>query len=110
MAHESIDPLELLNLVYVVLFTIGLVIGASLTSLRLFRYAATRSRPPTLLVRDVVARVTLALPFGGVLVMRALGVDVDHEWWGIAWIVASGALACVGAWIYVYYEFFIIER
>ena len=110
MERTTVDPLDLLNLLYFVVFTIGLALGAFLTILRLIRYWIRDEDAPRLLLRDVIARVTLALPFGGILLIRALGLNPIDHWWGVLWFVASGALAVVGVWIYVYYEVFVIER
>lgn len=101
---------EALNGVYFVAFVIGLGLGAAVTVGRLIRYWRNHEDPPALLWRDVVTRLTLALPFAGILLIRFFGLRPLDEWWGPWWLIISGALAVIGVWHYLYYEVFVIER
>jgi hypothetical protein len=106
----SPELVEIANSVILIAFVTGMAVGALFTTIRYFRYRLYGLEAPELLVRDVVARVTLTLPFLAILIFRVLGVNPIDEWWGPAWYIGSGVLAVLGVWMYVYYELFIIER
>lgn len=108
------DPLLLIvQTAIFVAFSVFIALGAVTTTARLIRYWRKNSRPPLLLYRDVVARLSLAIPFGAILgariVRNLLHFDdgFTRTWW---WALATGIPAVIGAAIYLYFELFVIER
>lgn len=101
-----------LNQVFLLAFTAALAFGAFTTTRRVLRYRRRRESLPRLLVRDVIVRISLAVPFLLILTVRAIGrirgveIDMSEELW---WSLVTGGLAVVGALVYDYYEV-VIER
>lgn len=113
MEHTAgIDWLEVAQSVQLILFVLFVGLGAFATIARYVRYRIEDETPPELLVRDIFARSSLFLPFAAILlvrVLRSFGVDVDwliNSWW---WIFGTSVPAVIGAAIYVWYEFKVIE-
>lgn len=106
------DPniLSLINLVYLVSFVslVGLAIGRIVT--RYFRYKRENLEIPLLLKRDFFFLTGLALPFLGIFVFRVTGVIPQNEPWAATWVILSGALALAGTSLWVYIEYFKIEK
>lgn len=110
--ETPVEWLQIYNLIALVLFSVAISIGAVMTMGRLLRYLHSGQRPPRLLWRDVIARLSLALPFVAILTVRALGafgIDTSTLVADPRWIVPTSAFAVFGAWLYVYYEIFVIE-
>lgn len=113
MEPTVIDWLEVAQSIQLLLFVLFVGLGAFATFARYLRYRLENEDPPELLVRDMVARSTLFLPFGAILfvrLIRGFGVDVSglvDSWW---WIFGTSVPAVVGAAVYVWYEFRVIER
>lgn len=100
--------LALLNALYGFAYVIGLAIASVSLIRRVSRYVRSGWRVPTLLWRDVLLIVGLAIPFGGGLVVgRVLGVPLGDN---PLWVIPTGALAVAGIWVFVYNELFVIER
>lgn len=113
MEPTGIDWLEVAQSVQLVLFVLFVGLGAFATIARFIRYKIEDEAPPELLIRDIFARSSLFLPFAAILfvrVLRAFGIDVSgliDSWW---WIFGTSIPAVIGAGIYVWYEFRVIER
>lgn len=101
-----------LNQAFLLVFTAAVAFGAFTTTRRVLRYRRRKESLPRLLVRDVIVRISLAIPFLLILTVRAVGqvrgveIDMSEELW---WSLVTGGFAVVGAVVYDYYEV-VIER
>lgn len=101
-----------LNVIVLLAFVVPLLLGAIRTALRVVARLHAGARQPRLLPRDVITIGGIALSFVlllGAATLNALGwIDgsaLAREAW---WIVVRALPAIVGAWTYVYFEFFVI--
>lgn len=109
---QSVDWTQVLQITFLALFVLFVLGGSYTTTRRLIHYRAASQPIPVLLWRDVIARNGLAIPFGSILVLRALrsfGVNIDFamELW---WILFTSLPAVIGAAYYLYCEIFVIDR
>lgn len=95
-----------------VVFTTLVSFGAFTTTRRYRRYRKRGEEPPLLLVRDVIARNSLAAPFVAILIARTMiAFGVDASWLGTnpIWVFGTGGIAVLGVLVYDVFEIF-IER
>ena len=104
----SVDPLEVANLITLIAFVVGLVVGTISTVLRMVSYRLRRIPLPKLIWRDLAYVGLLALVFVMVIVGRLL--PELALWRQLWWVILTGLLANAGVWTYAYFELRIIDR
>lgn len=107
-------PVLALNVALFGTFLVGLLLGVVRTGMRLVARLRAHRRLPRLLPRDMVVIGGLALSFlllAGASALNGLhwinGPALMEQSW---WVLLRGAGAVVGAWTYVYFEFFVIGK
>jgi len=106
------DWVQTANAIFFVAFTVAVAFGAFTTTRRLIRYWRRGERAPLLLLRDVVARNTLAIPLGAILLARVLvafGVNLSSLGRNPVWVFSTGGIAVLGVIVYDVFEV-LIER
>jgi len=96
---------ELLDLGYLVLFTIGVTLTAGRLWGRVQEYRKAQDKIPWLLWRDVVLFTGLAIPFLFILFARASGIApiIRDE---VAWTVVTGTPPVLAVWFWFWVEQF----
>lgn len=102
--------MQTLNAVIFIVFLGLIVTGAARTTYRVFEYRRDGQTLPQLLKRDVISRNGLALSFGLILLARTVDADTislrDQLWW----VLLTSTPALLGAAVYCYYEYFVIDK
>lgn len=110
MGTETESWYQVASMAMLVVFTTLVSFGAFTTTRRYRRYRKRGENPPLLLVRDVIARNSLAAPFVAILVVRTLiAFGVDARWLGTnpIWVFGTGGVAVLGVLVYDLFEIFI---
>jgi hypothetical protein len=95
-----------LNFVFLVWFTSALFLSSFRIWERVIRFYFLGQKVPVLLWRDAATITGLAVPFGGVLLLRVLGLNLADE---IGWTIPTGLAACLGMTTFAYFEYFVID-
>ena len=98
---------ELVTLISLVAFVIGLLLTAGSITFRLVRFVLRGIRRPQLIWRDALVFGGLAVTFLAIGIHTAAGRPWDLEVW---WRAATGLLANIAMYLMVYYEFFVIKH
>jgi hypothetical protein len=112
MRRDIMDPrlVDNINILSVLIFVVLAALIAFKIGTRYLRYRRESLAVPELLPRDFWLMIGLVIPFFGVLVFRATGINARAEDWYPIWAIGSDVFA-VGAMInWFYYEYFRIEK
>lgn len=107
---------ELLNLIMLLAYVVGLVLALVRIAARRLRYAILGEKSPALLSRDLWFVTGLAFPFLAILTVRVViaffpGLGLSTMLQGNQlWYLITGLPAIIAVWAFVYYEYFRIEK
>ena len=106
------DPqiLSLINFFYVFAFVLLLFLAVGRIARRIVEYKRQGESVPLILKRDALFLTGLSTPFLGVLIFRAFGINASEQFWYPLWVIASGTFAIIGTAVWVYIEYFKIEK
>lgn len=96
---------ETINAVALGLFSLGLLLGAGSTLVRLVRLSQRGIPRPRLIWRDVSFVGGLGFTFVAILIHRVTGMPFVEEVW---WALFTATVAVASVWVYAYFEFFVI--
>ena len=96
---------DLVSLVALVLFVVGLLLAAGSITFRLVHFVRRGIPRPRLIWRDGLVFGGLAVTFVAVGIHSAVGRPFDEELW---WRVGTGLLAVASVWTRAYFELFVI--
>lgn len=99
------QPAEVLDLIYLVLFVAGLAVSGVTITIRLAVHLKAGRRIPRLMPRDLALIIGLLLPFGAILTVRVFDIPVAGN---LLWTAVTGAAAVGGVLVFAYYEVFVI--
>jgi uncharacterized membrane protein len=103
------DTIDTINGVYLVLYGFGLFVSLATLIRRTLRYFRSGKRLPILLPRDLILLLGLAVPIGGILIVRYTETaSLLRE--NLLWITLTGGLAVFSIWVWMIYELFVIDR